>query len=212
MIPKNYSDLGGQQYKKSKNQKIRIYLIIRTNGTGLHKNRIKARWKTRASWYIHCSHVQNEIIHGNFALIQFEKEDLDESKNDQLSQYKRPVFIVNDMESTFINMKRSFDYVGDNSTFQKRITAILVVQWVNLPLSRSSSPSWSILSPSFSKRLYFSVKSLWLKYSLPAHKLSLALSLIQTLSRSGPVQPISCLTFTKFQYLKSSIFTAIIQT
>ena len=38
--------------------------------------------------------------------------------------------MVNDMESTFINMKRSFQYVGDNSTFQKRITLILAIQWV----------------------------------------------------------------------------------
>lgn len=27
-------------------------------------------------------------------------------------------------------MKKSFEYVGDNSTFQKRITSILVVQWI----------------------------------------------------------------------------------
>jgi hypothetical protein len=38
--------------------------------------------------------------------------------------------MVNDMGSTFINMKRSFEYVGDNSTFQKRITIILAIQWV----------------------------------------------------------------------------------
>ena len=47
-------------------------------------------------------------------------------------QYKKPIFMVNDMESTFVNMKRSFQYVGDNSTFQKRITLILVIQWVNI--------------------------------------------------------------------------------
>lgn len=40
--------------------------------------------------------------------------------------------MVNDMESTFINMKRSFEYVGDNSTFQKRITIILAIQWVSI--------------------------------------------------------------------------------
>lgn len=34
------------------------------------------------------------------------------------------------MESTFLDMKKSFDYVGDNSTFQQRITWIFVIQWV----------------------------------------------------------------------------------
>ena len=34
------------------------------------------------------------------------------------------------MANSFIDMKKSFEYVGDNSTFQKRITTILFVQWI----------------------------------------------------------------------------------
>ena len=67
----------GQKYKKSQNQKIRIYLIIRTNGGGVHKNRIRTQRQAGPSRNFYSSHVQNEIIHGNLALIQFDKEDLD---------------------------------------------------------------------------------------------------------------------------------------
>jgi hypothetical protein len=45
--------------------------------------------------------------------------------------YKKPVFTVNDMESTFLTLDRSLLYVGDNSTFQKRITLILAIQWIS---------------------------------------------------------------------------------
>jgi hypothetical protein len=34
------------------------------------------------------------------------------------------------MENTYIDMNKSFEYVGDNSKFQKRITTILVIQWI----------------------------------------------------------------------------------
>lgn len=34
------------------------------------------------------------------------------------------------MPNTFIDLNKSFEYVGDNSTFQKRITLILSIQWV----------------------------------------------------------------------------------
>ena len=66
-----------QKYKKSQNQKIRIYLIIRTNAGGVHKNRIRAERQAGTPRNIHCSHDQNEIIHGNLVIIQFDKEDLD---------------------------------------------------------------------------------------------------------------------------------------
>ena len=38
--------------------------------------------------------------------------------------------MVDDMANSYIDMKKSFEYVGDNSTFQKRITTILFVQWI----------------------------------------------------------------------------------
>jgi hypothetical protein len=57
-------------------------------------------------------------------------------------RYKRPIFMVNDMESTFLTIDKSLLYVGDNSTFQKRITWILAIQWVRVPRPRSPSPSW----------------------------------------------------------------------
>lgn len=34
------------------------------------------------------------------------------------------------MHNTFIDLNKSFEYVGDNSTAQKRITWILSIQWV----------------------------------------------------------------------------------
>ena len=43
---------------------------------------------------------------------------------------KMPVFMVRDMDSTFLTMEKALLYVGDNSTFQKRITWILAIQWV----------------------------------------------------------------------------------
>ena len=45
--------------------------------------------------------------------------------------YKKPVFSINDMESTFLTLDKSLLYVGDNSTFQKRITLILAIQWIS---------------------------------------------------------------------------------
>ena len=35
------------------------------------------------------------------------------------------------MESTFLTLDKSLLYVGDNSTFQKRITLILAIQWIS---------------------------------------------------------------------------------
>ena len=35
------------------------------------------------------------------------------------------------MESTFLTLDKSLEYVGDNSTFQKRITLILGIQWIS---------------------------------------------------------------------------------
>ncbi|KAL4465980.1 hypothetical protein ABPG74_004217 [Tetrahymena malaccensis] len=43
---------------------------------------------------------------------------------------KRPAFIVNDMTKTFIDLNKSYIYVGDNSRFQQRITWILSFQWI----------------------------------------------------------------------------------
>ena len=45
--------------------------------------------------------------------------------------YKRPVFSINDMQSTYLTLDRSLLYVGDNSHFQKRITCILMIQWIS---------------------------------------------------------------------------------
>ena len=45
-------------------------------------------------------------------------------------KFKKPAFLVDDMKNCYIDMKQSFEYVGDNSTFQKRITTILVFQMV----------------------------------------------------------------------------------
>jgi len=46
------------------------------------------------------------------------------------SKLKKPAFVVDYMPNTFIDMNKSFEYVGDNSTSQKRITWILSMQWV----------------------------------------------------------------------------------
>jgi hypothetical protein len=35
------------------------------------------------------------------------------------------------MENSFIDLNASFEYVGDNSIFQKRITMILSIQWIS---------------------------------------------------------------------------------
>ena len=59
-----------------------------------------------------------------------EEQEQDENIVDSSTTYKKPVFIVDDMTNSFIDMKKSFEYVGDNSTFQKRITTILFVQWI----------------------------------------------------------------------------------
>lgn len=65
---------------------------------------------------------------------QFEEERQSNQLHDRVldssSTFKQPVFMVDDMANSFIDMKKSFEYVGDNSTFQKRITTIMVVQWI----------------------------------------------------------------------------------
>ena len=116
------------------------------------------------------------------------------------------------MDTTYINMKRSFEYVGDNSTFQKRITAILVIQWVTRSIFRLFSRLWSILSLSSLKLLSFSARYLSLIFLLPVHSLLHARLSTQSLSRLGPVLQINFLTFTKSQSRKSSTFTAITRT
>lgn len=49
-------------------------------------------------------------------------------------------------------MKKSFDYVGDNSTFQKRITTILVIQWIVFSYMVNSM-AYLFRSPTFLCRL-----------------------------------------------------------
>ena len=109
-------------------------------------------------------------------------------------------------------MRRSFEYVGDNSTFQKRITAILVIQWVTLCKFRLSSPLWSILSLSTLRLLYFSAKYLSLIFSLPAHRLLRVRLSIQSLSRLEAARQINILTFIKSRSRKNFTCTATIPT
>lgn len=58
------------------------------------------------------------------------------------------------MEHAFIDMKKSFEYVGDNSTFQKRITTILVIQWIVFSYMVNSM-AYLFRSPTFLCRLPF---------------------------------------------------------
>jgi hypothetical protein len=38
--------------------------------------------------------------------------------------------MVEDMDSTYLSLEQSLTYVGENSTFQKRMTLIFAIQWV----------------------------------------------------------------------------------
>jgi hypothetical protein len=109
-------------------------------------------------------------------------------------------------------MRRSFEYVGDNSTFQKRITAILVIQWVTLCKFRLFSLLWSILSLSTLRLLSFSAKYLSLIFLLPAHRLLRVRLSIQSLSRLEAARQINILTFIKFRSRKNFTCTATIRT
>jgi len=66
--------------------------------------------------------------------------------------------MVNDMESTFLTLNKSLLYVGDNSTFQKRITWILAIQWVYNLTFRYHSRLWSIQWRIFLEVLIFHVE------------------------------------------------------
>ena len=43
-----------------------------------------------------------------------------------------PAFRVHEMAKTFISLDKSFEYVGDNSRFQKRIITILSLVILNI--------------------------------------------------------------------------------
>ncbi len=116
------------------------------------------------------------------------------------------------MESTFINMKRSFEYVGDNSTFQKRITLILAIQWVLHYWCRLPSLSWSTPSLSFLRPLSFCAEYRSRIFSLYAPRLLHVPLSILILLKSGRAPQISSLAFIKFRFLKNFIFIAIIPT
>jgi len=44
--------------------------------------------------------------------------------------YKKPAFTVFKMKNTFISLDKAFEYVGDNSSFQKLTIKILAFQWI----------------------------------------------------------------------------------
>lgn len=79
------------------------------------------------------------------------EEDRDRSGSGP-SQYKKPVFSVGEMESTFLTLDKSLLYVGDNSTFQKRITLILAIQWISFSFMVNTM-AFFFRSPSFSCRI-----------------------------------------------------------
>lgn len=56
------------------------------------------------------------------------------------------------MSNSYIDMRRSFEYVGDNSKFQKRITSILVVQWIAFSYMVNSM-AFLFRSPTFACRI-----------------------------------------------------------
>jgi hypothetical protein len=43
---------------------------------------------------------------------------------------KKAAFDVHNMKNAFITLDQAFDYVGDNSSYQKKVTFILSVQWL----------------------------------------------------------------------------------
>lgn len=63
------------------------------------------------------------------------------------------------MANSYIDMKKSFEYVGDNSTFQKRITWILVLQWIGFSYMVNSM-AVLFRTPSFKCRI--PLTSFWL--------------------------------------------------
>jgi len=79
-----------------------------------------------------------------------------------------PLFMVRDMSSTFLTIDKALLYVGDNSTFQKRITWILVIQWVYSSIVRLPLASWLIQWHIFSECHLSIVESHLLKYTLLA--------------------------------------------
>lgn len=60
--------------------------------------------------------------------------------------------MIDDMANSYIDMKKSFEYVGDNSTFQKRITWIFVLQWIGFSYMVNSM-AVLFRSPSFKCRI-----------------------------------------------------------
>lgn len=68
------------------------------------------------------------------------------------SRFKKPLFTSNDMENTFLTLDKSLLYVGDNSTFQKRITLILAIQWISFSFMVNSM-AFYFRSPNFSCRV-----------------------------------------------------------
>lgn len=56
------------------------------------------------------------------------------------------------MENTFLTLDKSLLYVGDNSTFQKRITLILAIQWISFSFMVNTM-AFFFRSPSFTCRI-----------------------------------------------------------
>ena len=77
--------------------------------------------------------------------------DISQRQEEGNKAYKKPLFTVNDMESTFLTLDRSLLYVGDNSTFQKRITWLLAIQWVSFSFMVNTM-AFFFHSPSFKCR------------------------------------------------------------
>jgi hypothetical protein len=86
-------------------------------------------------------------------LLRDFKRDWDADRDKESSnKYKQPIFTVNDMENTFLTLDKSLLYVGDNSTFQKRITLILAIQWISFSFMVNTM-AYFFRSPSFTCRI-----------------------------------------------------------
>ncbi|EGR27677.1 major facilitator superfamily protein, putative [Ichthyophthirius multifiliis] len=116
------------QIKKQINKKLNQHKIqIRSNSFNQKKKNEFQKNRIACSQYKICK------------IKTFKKKALKKQIN-KGRKLKKPAFQVYNMKHTFISLEQSYEYVGDNSRFQQRITWILSFQWIFYSLLVMGSP------------------------------------------------------------------------